>query len=125
VADDEVGEPPSDTSVAPPDAGVPSEVVASTVPSGEVTPVFRGTGVNTALVIGLVLAVLAIIVAVQNTRDVRVKFLAWEANTPLVALILAAAVAGVVLDETLGFFWRRHRRRHLADRAELRRLRRS
>jgi uncharacterized integral membrane protein len=94
-------------------------------PHGEETPVFRGTGISAGLVAGVVLAILAIIVAVQNTDDVNVDFLAWEVDTPLVVVILAAAVAGVVLDETLGFFWRRRRRRSLGDRAELRRLRRS
>lgn len=92
---------------------------------GEDTPVFQGTGVSAGLVVGVLLAILAIIVAVQNTGDVNVDFLAWEVDAPLVAVILAAAVAGVVLDETLGFFWRRRRRRNLGDRAELRRLRRS
>lgn len=91
---------------------------------GEVTPDLRGTGVSAALVIGVVLAILAIVVAVQNTADVSVDFLAWEVDAPLVAVILAAGLAGVLLDETLGFFWRRRRRRHLAERAELHRLRR-
>jgi len=91
----------------------------------EGSPVFRGTGVSVALVVGVVLAVLAIVVAVQNTEDVNVDFLGWEVDAPLLAVILTAAVAGVLLDEILGFFWRRRRRGQLADRAELRRLRRS
>lgn len=85
---------------------------------------FRGTGVSVALVIGVVVTVLAIIVAIQNTDDVGVDFLAWDVEAPLVAVILAAGVAGVLFDEILGFFWRRRRRHHLAERAELRRLRR-
>lgn len=89
------------------------------------SPVVRGTGVSVALVVGVVLAVLAIVVAVQNTEDVNVDFLGWEVDAPLLAVILTAAVAGVLLDEILGFFWRRRRRGQLADRAELRRLRRS
>jgi uncharacterized integral membrane protein len=87
--------------------------------------VVRGTGTSAGLVVGVVVAILAIIVAVQNTDDVNVDFLAWEVDTLLVVVILASAVAGVVLDETPGFFWRRRRRRTLGDRAELRRLRRS
>lgn len=90
---------------------------------GEATPRLRGTGVSAALVIGVLLAILAIIIAVQNTESVSVHFLAWDVDAPLVAVILAAGVAGVVLDETLGFFWRRRRRSQLADRAALRRLR--
>ena len=89
----------------------------------EQTPVFRGTGVSAAMVVGLLLAILVIVVAVQNTGRVNAEFLAWEVDAPLVAVILAASVAGVLLDETLGFFWRRRRRRHFAERAELGRLR--
>ena len=76
-----------------------------------------------ALVVGVVVTVLAIIVAFQNTDDVGVDFLAWDVEAPLVVVILAAAVAGVLFDEILGFFWRRRRRHHLADQAELRQLR--
>lgn len=105
------------------EAGTSSSVEPPAEPGGEDRPVFRGTGVSVALVVGVLLAILAIIVAVQNTGDVNIDFLAWELDAPLVAVILAAAVAGVVLDEILGFFWRRRRRRHLAERAELQRLR--
>lgn len=115
MAEDEAGKP----------AGDPSEAVRPPAEhGGEVTPVFRGTGVSAALVVGVVLAILTLIVAVQNTDDVGLDFLFWDVEAPLVAVILAAAIAGVLLDETLGFFWRRRRRRHLAERAELRRLRR-
>lgn len=105
------------------EAGASSSVEPPAEPGGEARPVFRGTGVSVALVVGVLLAILAIIVAVQNTEDVNIDFLAWELDAPLVAVILAAAVAGVVLDEILGFFWRRRRRRHLAERAEIQRLR--
>src|SRR6266508_150684 len=120
VAGDESGKDAGDGFAAP---GLEKEGGAVAA-GGEVRPVYRGTGVSAALVIGVMLAILAIIVAVQNTDDVRVDFLAWDADAPLVAVILGAAVAGVLVDETLGFFRRRHRRRHLAERAELRRLRR-
>ena len=123
VADDESGKPAGDAFAA--SEGAESEAARPPAQhDGEVTPVFRGTGVSAAMVVGVVLAILAIIVAVQNTNDVNVDFLAWELDAPLVAVILAAAVAGVLLDEILGLFWRRRRRRHLAERAELRRLRR-
>jgi uncharacterized integral membrane protein len=88
-------------------------------------PVVAGTGISAALVVGVVLAILTIVVAIQNTDKVRMQFLAWDLDAPVVAVILAAGVAGVLLDETLGFFWRRRRRRTLAERAELRRPRRS
>jgi uncharacterized integral membrane protein len=124
VDDVEPGERPRDGLEASGAAGATD--TAAPVPGREgERPVFRGTGVSVALVVGILLAVLAIVVAVQNTDDVRVDFLGWEVDAPLLAVILTAALAGVLLDEILGFFWRRRRRRHLADRAELRRLRRS
>lgn len=125
VADDESGQPASNEFGAPEASGASEPVRPPAGNRGEVEPVFRGAGVSAGLVVGVVLAVVAIIVSVQNTDDVNVDFLAWEVDAPLVAAILAAAVAGVVLDETLGFFWRRRRRRNLGERAELRRLRRS
>ncbi len=78
---------------------------------------------SATLVTGVVLAILVIVIAAQNTGNISVNFLIWEVDAPLVVVILAAGVAGVLLDETLGFFWRRHRRRHLTERTELRRLR--
>ena len=102
----------------------PGAVVDSAESGDETTPDFRGTGVSVALVIGVVVSVLVIIVAFQNTDDVGVDFLAWDVEAPLVVVILAAAVAGVLFDEILGLFWRRRRRHQLAERAELRRLRR-
>jgi uncharacterized integral membrane protein len=122
MGDDETGERSADQVAASHEATGPDAV---TTVGGEGSPVFRGTGVSVALVVGVLIAVLAIVVAVQNTDDVNVDFLGWEVDAPLLAVILTAAVAGVLLDEILGFFWRRRRRRHLADRAELRRLRRS
>lgn len=79
---------------------------------------------SAALVIGLLLAILATVIAIQNTREVTVVFLAWEVGAPLVAVLLTAGIAGVVLDEVLGFVWRRRRRRNLAEHVELDRLRR-
>jgi uncharacterized integral membrane protein len=125
MGDVESGEPSGDRFAASHEAGGSDAVTPVVGQGGEGSPVFRGTGVSVALVVGVVIAVLAIVVAVQNTDDVNVDFLGWEVDAPLVAVILTAAVAGVLLDETLGFFWRRRRRRQLADRAELGRLRRS
>jgi uncharacterized integral membrane protein len=94
-------------------------------PPGDQGPVYRGTGVSAALIIGIVLAVLALILAIQNTKNTTVKVFAADYEAPLVVVILAAGLAGVILDEIVGFFWRRLRRRRLAESAELRRLRRS
>lgn len=123
MVESQFGEPSGGAPGGSDEAGAPNSVEPPAEPGDEHRPVFRGTGVSVALVVGVLLAILAIIVAVQNTEDVNIDFLAWELDAPLVAVILAAALAGVVLDEILGFFWRRRRRRHLAERAELERLR--
>lgn len=89
-------------------------------------PVYRGiTGFSVALVIGVAATALAIILAAQNTEDTTVEIFAANYRAPLIVVILAAAITGVILDETFGFIWRHHRRHRLAERAELRRLRRT
>lgn len=123
MAEGESGKSVGDAFAGSDAADEANAVVPTAKAGGEVAPVFRGTGVSVALVVGLAVTVLAIIVAFQNTDDVGVDFLGWDVDAPLVVVILAAAVAGVLFDEILGFFWRRRRRHHLAERAELRRLR--
>jgi uncharacterized integral membrane protein len=88
--------------------------------------IYRGTtGVGVALVIGVAMTVLAIVLAAQNTDNTTVEVFAANYRAPLIVVILAAAITGVLLDEIFGFIWRRHRRHRLAERAELRRLRRT
>jgi uncharacterized integral membrane protein len=125
MAEQDADESPDPSLRAPDPSGEPDAPTPTTPGGGAGTPEFPGTGVSAALVIGVLLTILAIVVAVQNTASISVTFLAWEFDAPLFAVILAAIVAGVLLDETLGFFWRRRRRRQLAEGAELRRLRRS
>ena len=59
-----------------------------------------------------------VIFMLQNTDDVRVKFLAWDFSWPVWLLTLASAVVGAVVWFGLGVL-RRHRRRK--DRREDRR----
>jgi uncharacterized integral membrane protein len=88
--------------------------------------IYRGTtGVGVALVIGVAMTVLAIVLAAQNTDNTTVEVFAANYRAPLIVVIFAAAITGVILDEIFGFIWRRHRRHRLAERAELRRLRRT
>ncbi|MFZ0493839.1 MAG: lipopolysaccharide assembly protein LapA domain-containing protein [Acidimicrobiia bacterium] len=84
--------------------------------------VFIGTGLFWGLVFGVLLAVVVIILAAQNTGNTIVKFLGWDFSTPLIAVILAALLVGVVLDELVGLIYRARRRRTLTDRKELERL---
>ena len=85
--------------------------------------IFVGTGLFWGLVFGVLLAVVMIILAAQNTDDTMISFLGWDFSTPLIAVILAALLVGVVLDEVVGLVYRARRRRTLTDRKELKRLR--
>lgn len=75
------------------------------------------------LTIFLVLAILVVVFAVQNTQTVELRFLAWNWQLPLVIIILVAVVVSVLLDEILGGILRRRRRRRRLEREELQRLR--
>lgn len=88
-------------------------------------PVYRGTGLSVALVIGVAMTVVAMVLAAQNTERTTVEVFAADYRAPLIVVLLAAAVTGVILDEIFGFIWRRYRRHRLAERAELRQLRRT
>lgn len=76
-------------------------------------------GLGGSLLVALLLAVFV----VQNTADVEVKMLWWEWSLPLAVVIFGVAVLAVVLDELAGVVLRRRRRRRVADKAELERLR--
>jgi uncharacterized integral membrane protein len=84
--------------------------------------VFIGTGLFWGLVFGVLLAVVMIILAAQNTGNTTIKFLSWDFSTPLISVILAVLLVGVVLDELVGLIYRARRRRILTDRKELERL---
>jgi len=89
----------------------------------EIHRVFVGTGLFWGLVIGALLTVIVIIFAAQNTQQVTVKFLPFEIGTPLIVVLLASLLVGVILDEIIGWAYRARRRRTLTDKEELRRLR--
>lgn len=71
----------------------------------------------------LLLAVLVVVFAVQNTQDATLHFLGWSWSLPLVIIILATVVVSVILDEVLGAVIKRRQRRRHEEREELRRLR--
>ena len=87
--------------------------------------VASGLGLSGTLVIGVVLMLLVTVLAVQNTDSTRLEFLTWETSLPLVGLLLAAVLVGVVFDEVAGWLWRHRRRRQLAVERELVARRRS
>jgi uncharacterized integral membrane protein len=103
--------------------GEPEPVAESRPAPDSSEKVFVTGGVPWGVIIGLVLLALVIVLAFQNTQQVRMQFLTWSLRAPLVVVILISIGAAVILDEIAGFVWRRRRRRRLAEKEELRRLR--
>jgi uncharacterized integral membrane protein len=86
-------------------------------------PTRERTGFRWGLFFGLLLIGAIAVLAAQNTQTVRLRILGWDGNAPLIVIMLFTAVIAVVIDELIGVMWRIRRRRLLAEREELRRLR--
>lgn len=84
---------------------------------------YRGTGIVWGGVLVVLLAIGLIVVAFQNSQDVEFDFLWIDTTAPLVLIIAIAIAAAIVIDEIVGFVWRRRRRSRLRERDELKRLR--
>jgi uncharacterized integral membrane protein len=95
----------------------------SAAPEKVVEHHFVGTGVFWGLVVGVMLAVIVIVFAAQNTQSATVKVLAWDWSAPLFVVVLLSLIIGIVLDEIVGLLFRARRRRRLSEKAELDRLR--
>lgn len=91
---------------------------ATPAPYSEPTP-----GIPWRLALFLLLAVVVVIFAVQNTQDVELQFLGWSWQLPLVIIITITVVVSVLLDEILGGIIKRRQRRRRMERKELERLR--
>ncbi|HEX2404819.1 MAG TPA: lipopolysaccharide assembly protein LapA domain-containing protein [Acidimicrobiia bacterium] len=104
----------------------PEEVVSEpTLPPSPPVEAPTSTGPRWGLIIGLILAVPLIVFLAYNTQLVEINFINWSAQVPLVSVLAATVVLTVIITEVIGLFVRRRRRRVLAERAELRRLRSS
>ncbi len=106
----------------------PEDVVAeSTVPPSQpvVEKAPKGTGPRWGLIIGIILAIPLIVFLAQNTQYVVINFMNWTTEVPLVSVLASTVVLTVIITEVIGLFVRRRRRKVLAERAELRRLRSS
>lgn len=68
------------------------------------------TGLSITVAIGILLLVLFAIFAVQNTQKLEVEFLAWTFQTSRITMLLVTAAIFIVLDEIVGYLWRRRRR---------------
>lgn len=69
----------------------------------------RRFAVSAGLVAGVVVAVAAAALVVQNTDSVTVQWFTLEGQQPLWLMLLMTAVAGVILAKIAAFAWR-HRR---------------
>ena len=108
--------PPEPAATEPKDGEKPAEQDAA-------GPQFVGTGMFWSLVVGIVVAIVVIVFASQNTQSATVKGFFWEWSSPLFVVILISLILGIVLAEIVGLLYRSRRRRLLAEREELRRLR--
>lgn len=95
------------------------QVTAQPEKTDEVSRSELSWGLGLALLLGLVV----VIFAVQNTDPVEIDFLGWTWKTPLALVIFLVAVASAVTDELFGMVSRRRRRRRRAEKLELKRLR--
>ena len=90
---------------------------------GGVRRQWRGTGLYWSLILALVVAAALIVGIIQNSQEVRLKYLAWEGNVPLIVVLLGTVVLTVALTSLVGLIWRRRRRHQLTEALELRELR--
>jgi uncharacterized integral membrane protein len=67
--------------------------------------------ISAALVAWIVLAVLAVVFILQNTRNSKVTFLFWDGTVSIWIVIVIAIVLGVLLDRLGTWFVRRRRGR--------------
>jgi len=95
------------------DQGDPGD---ATVPGPKAAQPAR-TGLSVTLAIGIVLAVLFAIFAVQNTESVEVEFLSWTFQTPRITMLLVTAAIFIILDQIAGYLWRRRRRQRKVAKA--------
>ena len=66
-------------------------------------------GINSHLVIGIVLAALLVIFILQNTKSTSIHFLFFSFSAPLWLIIAIVAVLGGLLDGVVGRAWRKWR----------------
>ncbi len=92
-------------------------------PERSVEEVAPPTDIPWGIILLFVGIVLVVVFAIQNTNPVPLGFLWWEGKFPLAIVILGTAGIAIVLDELAGVAYRRRRRRRLAEKEELERLR--
>jgi uncharacterized integral membrane protein len=83
----------------------------------------HGLGFWWTFAVALVVFGALIVAIVQNSRHVRLHYLAWHVNVSLIVVVLTTALIAVFLDEVGGLIWRRRRRARLGRHTELEQLR--
>ena len=83
----------------------------------------HGLGFWWTFAAALVVFAALIVAIVQNSRHVRLHYLAWHVSVSLIVVILTTALIAVFLDEAGGLIWRSRRRARLGRRSELVQLR--
>ena len=87
-------------------------------------PISARTEIPFGLIVFLIIAILLVIFTVQNSSgDIPLKFLVWEGSYPLALIIIGVVAVTIILDEVLGLFLRRRKRKRFAEKQELKRLR--
>jgi uncharacterized integral membrane protein len=102
---------------------IPEEPEEAPVPEPEQHRVFAGTGISWAFIFGVLLTVAIIVLAIQNTDAVPVTLYFWKTSAPLIIVMVVTGLAAILIDELIGMIIRRRKRKVLAEREELKRLR--
>jgi uncharacterized integral membrane protein len=79
----------------------------------------RGTGVTRYVVAVLVLAVLSVVLAIQNSERTDVDLLVWSGEAPVYAVAAIALLIGAAVTAAISAIWRRRRTRHNRELQEL------
>lgn len=95
----------------------------SASPERVVERVPTGTGLRWGLILGIVLSIPLVVFLAQNTQSVTINFLDWTGQVPLVAVLGVTVIATIVIVELIGLAVRSRRRKAIAERQELERLR--
>jgi uncharacterized integral membrane protein len=61
-------------------------------------------------ILGILIGILAVVFALQNTADVDVKFLVWSLTVPRALILLVMLAAGFLVGLAVGGLARRRRR---------------
>ena len=75
------------------------------------------------LVAFILISIIVIVFAAQNTQTVKVEAFWWSARAPLVVIILVTVLVTVILDELVGLILRQRKGKRQAEKEELRQLR--